>query len=172
MERWLTEKYPQNKFIARVYGFKLPLLGGGPVRLNPMKMCLRTMYVVMTTGVAIVFPYFNEVLGVLGAISFWPLAVYFPVEMRILQKKTRVGTRPWLLLRVFSFVSLLVSLSSLVGSIYGLVGAKFRWSQLILKCEKNYLFKEIFLIIFFGVGAISFQIISSIINLSDAGILL
>ncbi|KAL1206114.1 putative amino acid permease 7 [Cardamine amara subsp. amara] len=124
MERWLIEKYPQNKFLARFYSFKLPLLGGGPVRLNPMKMCLRTMYVVMTTGVAIVFPYFNEVLGVLGAITFWPLAVYFPVEMCILQKKIRVWTRPWLILRVLSFVFLLVSLSSLVGSIYGLVGAK------------------------------------------------
>ncbi|VYS67724.1 unnamed protein product [Arabidopsis thaliana] len=125
VERLLTKKYPQNKFIARFYGFKLPLLRGETVRLNPMRMCLRTMYVLITTGVAVMFPYFNEVLGVVGALAFWPLAVYFPVEMCILQKKIRSWTRPWLLLRGFSFVCLLVCLLSLVGSIYGLVGAKF-----------------------------------------------
>ncbi|XP_010421188.1 PREDICTED: probable amino acid permease 7 isoform X1 [Camelina sativa] len=124
IERWLTERYPQNKFIARFYGFKLPMLRGGTVRWNPMRVCLRTMYVVTTTGAALMFPYFNEVLGVLGAFGFWPLAVYYPVEMCILQKKIRSWTRPWLLLRGFSFVCLIVCLLSLVGSIYGLVGAK------------------------------------------------
>ncbi|XP_019098006.1 PREDICTED: probable amino acid permease 7 isoform X1 [Camelina sativa] len=99
MEISLTEKYPQKKFIARFYDFKLPMLRGGTVRLNPMRMCVRTIYVVITTGVAVMFPYFNEVLGVLGAIGFWPLAVYFPVEMCIMQKKIQSWTRPWLLLR-------------------------------------------------------------------------
>ncbi|XP_010421187.1 PREDICTED: probable amino acid permease 7 [Camelina sativa] len=125
MERCLTDKYPQNKFIANFYDFKLPILRGGTARLNPMRICLRTMYVVITTGVAVMFPYFNEVLGVLGAIGFWPLAVYFPVEMCIMQKKIQSWTRPWLLLRGVSFVCLLVCLLCLVGSIYGLVGAKF-----------------------------------------------
>ncbi|VVB17442.1 unnamed protein product [Arabis nemorensis] len=125
MERWLTEKYPQNNFITSFYGLKSPWLRGGSVRLNPMRMCLRTIYVAMITGVAIVFPYFNEVLGVVGALGFWPFAVYFPVEMCILQKKIQVWTRPWLLLRGFSFVCLLVSLLSFVGSIHGLFGAKF-----------------------------------------------
>ncbi|KFK41629.1 hypothetical protein AALP_AA2G152600 [Arabis alpina] len=124
MERWLTEEYPQNNFNARFSGLKLPLLGG-TVRLSPMRMYLRTIYVVIITGISIVFPYFNEVLGVVGALGFWPLAVYFPVEMCILQKKIRVWTRPWLLLRGFSFVCLLVSLLAFVGSIHGLVGAKF-----------------------------------------------
>ncbi|EOA22087.1 hypothetical protein CARUB_v10002630mg [Capsella rubella] len=124
MERWLSEKYPQNKFISRFYVLKLPMLRGETVRLNPMRLCMRTVYVVITTGVAVMFPYFNEVLGVLGAIGFWPLAVYFPVEMCIMQKKIQSWTRPWLLLRGFSFVCLFVCLLSLVGSIYGLVGAK------------------------------------------------
>ena len=81
---------------------------------------------VIITGVSILFPYFNEVLGVLGAVGFWPLAVYFPVEMCILQKKIPVWTRQWILLRAFSFVCLLVSVLALVGSIYGLVAAKLR----------------------------------------------
>ncbi|CAN6970288.1 unnamed protein product [Brassica rapa subsp. trilocularis] len=126
MERVLTERYPQNKLITKFYGFKLPSSRGVTVTLNPMRLCLRTTYVVIITGVSILFPYFNEVLGVLGAVGFWPLAVYFPVEICILRKKIPVWTRKWLLLRGFSFVCLLVSLLALVGSIYGLVAAKLR----------------------------------------------
>ncbi|CAN7089802.1 unnamed protein product [Brassica rapa subsp. narinosa] len=126
MERVLTERYPQNKLITKFYGFKLPSSRGVTVTLSPMRLCLRTTYVVMITGVSILFPYFNEVLGVLGAVGFWPLAVYFPVEICILRKKIPVWTRKWLLLRGFSFVCLLVSLLALVGSIYGLVAAKLR----------------------------------------------
>ncbi|KAH0856348.1 hypothetical protein HID58_084609, partial [Brassica napus] len=124
MERVLTERYPQNKLISKFYGFKLPSSRGVTVTLSPMRLCLRTTYVVIITGVSILFPYFNEVLGVLGAVGFWPLAVYFPVEMCILQKKIPVWTRQWILLRAFSFVCLLVSVLALVGSIYGLVAAK------------------------------------------------
>ncbi|WZZ12342.1 hypothetical protein YC2023_105431 [Brassica napus] len=126
MERVLTERYPQNKLITKFYGFKLPSSRGVTVTLSPMRLCLRTTYVVIITGVSILFPYFNEVLGVLGAVGFWPLAVYFPVEMCILRKKIPVWTRKWLLLRGFSFVCLLVSVLALVGSIYGLVAAKLR----------------------------------------------
>ncbi|XP_009141759.1 probable amino acid permease 7 [Brassica rapa] len=126
MERVLTERYPQNKLITKFYGFKLPSSRGVTVTLSPMRLCLRTTYVVIITGVSILFPYFNEVLGVLGAVGFWPLAVYFPVEICILRKKIPVWTRKWLLLRGFSFVCLLVSLLALVGSIYGLVAAKLR----------------------------------------------
>ncbi|XP_013607422.1 PREDICTED: probable amino acid permease 7 isoform X3 [Brassica oleracea var. oleracea] len=126
MERVLTERYPQNKLISKFYGFKLPSSRGVTVTLSPMRLCLRTTYVVIITGVSILFPYFNEVLGVLGAVGFWPLAVYFPVEMCILQKKIPVWTRQWILLRAFSFVCLLVSVLALVGSIYGLVAAKLR----------------------------------------------
>ncbi|KAL0718247.1 hypothetical protein Bca4012_067569 [Brassica carinata] len=123
MERVLTDKYPQNKFITKSYGLSSQ---GVTVRVNPMRLCLRTMYVVIITGVSMLFPYFNEVLGVLGALAFWPLAVYFPVEMCILQKKIPVWTRQWILLRAFSLVCLLVSVLALVGSVYGLVGAKLR----------------------------------------------
>ncbi|CAH8363425.1 unnamed protein product [Eruca vesicaria subsp. sativa] len=126
MERGLTERYPQNKFITKFYELKLPSSRGVVVTLSPMRLCLRTMYVVIITGVSMLFPYFNEVLGVLGALGFWPLAVYFPVEICILQKKIPVWTRQWILLRAFSLVCLLVSVLALVGSIYGLVGAKLR----------------------------------------------
>lgn len=33
--------------------------------------------------------FFNEVLALLGALGFWPLKVYFPIEMYIAQKGVR-----------------------------------------------------------------------------------
>ena len=40
---------------------------------------------VMVTVLAMAMPFFNEMLALLGAIGFWPLGVYFPVEMYIAQ---------------------------------------------------------------------------------------
>ena len=33
---------------------------------------------VSTTCIALLFPSFNDMLGVIGAVKFWPLGVYFP----------------------------------------------------------------------------------------------
>lgn len=70
------------------------------------------------------FPYFNQVLGILGALNFWPMTIYFPVEMYIVQRKIGAWTRKWILLEGFSMVCLIVSLLGLIGSIEGIVKAK------------------------------------------------
>ncbi|KAI8008865.1 putative amino acid permease 7 [Camellia lanceoleosa] len=79
-KRWITKKLPDNEFLNNVYTIKIPML---PVfKLNLLRLCFRTTYVASTTGIALLFPYFNDVLGVLGALNFWPLAIYFPMEIR------------------------------------------------------------------------------------------
>ncbi|CAN6450490.1 unnamed protein product [Victoria cruziana] len=78
-EKWLSSKYPNQGFINKFYTIKIPCLP--PYRTNFFRICFRTAYVASTTGIAMLFPYFNEVLGVLGALNFWPLAIYFPVQM-------------------------------------------------------------------------------------------
>lgn len=78
-----------------------------------------------TTGIAMVFPYFNSVLGLLGAINFWPLAIYFPVEMYFVQKKVVPWTRKWVVLRIFSSFGFLVTVISFMGSVVGLFSARF-----------------------------------------------
>ena len=122
VERWFTRKFPDTVFVNKFYIIKLPLLP--PLRINLLRICFRTTYVISTTGIALIFPYFNQVLGVLGALNFWPLAIYFPVEMYFVQKKIEAWTRKWIVLRMFSFVCLLVSIISLVGSVQGLISAK------------------------------------------------
>lgn len=122
VERWLTNKFPDSQFLKNFYDFKLPLL---PVfQLNLFRLCFRTTYVATTTGIALLFPYFNEILGVLGAVNLWPLAIYFPVEMYIIQKKVEAWSKKWVILEIFSGVLMVVSLVALVGSVAGLIQAK------------------------------------------------
>ncbi|XP_057842864.1 amino acid permease 3 isoform X4 [Cryptomeria japonica] len=64
---------------------------------------------------------FNDVLGLLGAINFWPLAVHFPVAMYMVKNKVQQWTITWFLLQAFSFICLLVSVATALGSIVGLI---------------------------------------------------
>ncbi|KAJ6802920.1 putative amino acid permease 7 [Iris pallida] len=121
-DRWFTGRFPNSRFVNKFYTVKFPCLP--PYKLNLLRLCYRTLYVASTTGLAMVFPYFNDILGVLGALNFWPLAIYFPVEMYFVQKKIGSWTRKWIVLEVFSVVCLIVSIFALVGSVEGLLNAK------------------------------------------------
>lgn len=122
MEGWAAKKFPNSSFVNEFYSVKVPLLP--TLQLNILRLCFRTAYVASTIGIGMIFPYFNQILGLLGASTFWPLAIYFPVEMYIVQKKMMVWTTKGILLRTFSVACLLVSLVALAGSVEGLVSAK------------------------------------------------
>jgi hypothetical protein len=122
VEGWFSRKFPSSGFVNNFHSFKLPLIP--PLHINLFRLCFRTVYVASTTAVAMAFPYFNQVLGVLGALNFWPLAIYFPVEMYFVQKKIGAWTRKWIVLRTFSFACLLITIAGLLGSIEGLISAK------------------------------------------------
>ncbi|XP_062079140.1 probable amino acid permease 7 isoform X2 [Humulus lupulus] len=122
VEKWFIRKFPDSAFVNNFHTVKIPLLP--PVQLNSLRLCFRTAYVLSTTGLAMLFPYFNQVLGVLGALNFWPLAIYFPVEMYFIQRKIVAWSRKWIVLRTFSFFCFLVTVVGLIGSLEGLVTAK------------------------------------------------
>ncbi|RZC00087.1 putative amino acid permease 7 isoform D [Glycine soja] len=118
VDRWASRKFPNSGFVNNFYRVKLPLLPG--FQLNLFRFCFRTTYVISTIGLAIFFPYFNQILGVLGAINFWPLAIYFPVEMYFVQQKIAAWSSKWIVLRTFSFACFLVTVMGLVGSLEGI----------------------------------------------------
>ncbi|XP_031116896.1 probable amino acid permease 7 [Ipomoea triloba] len=122
-EKLLLKKLPQNHFFVRDYNLKLnkhlPAF-----RFSFLRVIFRTTYVAIITGIAILFPYFNQVVGVAGAITFWPIVVYFPVEMYLKQKRIESWTTKKILLRTYSYVCLVVILFALVGSIRGLIIAR------------------------------------------------
>lgn len=119
MEKWFANKFPSSRLVRsdtkQVHG----------LRLNPLRLCLRTAYVGFTTGFSIIFPYFNQVIGVAGALTFWPIIVYFPVEMYLVQKNIGPWTKKSIAFRIYSFITFLVILFAFVGSIKGLMDAKF-----------------------------------------------
>ncbi|KAH7860001.1 hypothetical protein Vadar_008047 [Vaccinium darrowii] len=123
LEKLIAEKFPNSGFIHENYVLRAPVLPA--FRVNFLRLCFRTAYVAFITGIAIAFPYFNQVVGVAGSLNFWPLVIYFPVEMYIAQMDIRAWTRKWVVLRVFTIVCLMVTLFALVGSIEGLIKARF-----------------------------------------------
>lgn len=123
IEGYIRDRFPTSSFVNDNYLFKL--WGLPPIELNLLRLTFRTAYVASTTALAMAFPYFNQVLGVLGALNFWPITIYFPVEIYIKKHKVGGWSKQGLLLRVFSFVLFLLSVAALVGSVEGLLSATF-----------------------------------------------
>ncbi|TKW09702.1 hypothetical protein SEVIR_6G120100v4 [Setaria viridis] len=89
--------------------------------VSPIRLAWRTAYVCVTTAVAMLLPFFGSVVGFIGAVSFWPLTVYFPVEMYIAQRRVPRRSTRWLLLHALSAGCLVVSIAAAAGSIAGVV---------------------------------------------------
>ncbi|KAF3434524.1 hypothetical protein FNV43_RR21609 [Rhamnella rubrinervis] len=119
VEDWSNKQWPECEFIAREYPITIPLFGTWS--LNLFRSIWRTMYVIVTTTLGVTFPFFNDVLGLFGAASFWPLTVYFPIEMHISQAKIPTYSFKWLWLRSLSLVCLVLSLIAAAASIQGIV---------------------------------------------------
>lgn len=144
-EQWFAKKFPNSGFISKFYTIRPPFLPS--FHINLFRLFFRTLYVVSTTGLAIAFPYFNSILGVVGAINFWPLAIYFPLEMYLLRRNIGAWTRKWVVLRTLSLCCFLLTVVGLLGSLISLIKAKFHvWLcsrfrvDLILKswCKMHY----------------------------------
>ncbi|KAE9610214.1 hypothetical protein Lal_00006649 [Lupinus albus] len=90
-------------------------------KLNLFRLVWRTMFVILTTVVSMLLPFFNGIVGVIGSLGFWPLTVYFPVEMYISQKKIPKWSNRWISLQIFSVGCLTVSVVAAVGSVAGVL---------------------------------------------------
>lgn len=119
VEGWSKQKWPESKFITKEYMINLSPLG--LFNFSFYRLVWRTSYVVFTTILAMLFPFFNDFVGLLGAASFWPLTVYFPIQMYIAQAKIPKYSFTWIWLKILSFVCLIISLLAAAGSVQGLI---------------------------------------------------
>lgn len=119
VESWAGNKWPKSNFIHKEYSLRIPLMGTLP--LNLFRLIWRTMFVIFTTVVAMLLPFFNDIVGLIGALGFWPLTVHFPVEMYMRQAMIPKWSRKWLLLKLLSAFCLLISIAAGLGSIEGVV---------------------------------------------------
>ncbi|GER49681.1 amino acid permease [Striga asiatica] len=113
VEKWASSTWPNNcHFISREISF-----AGRAYKFN----IFRCAFVVLTTVISMLLPFFNDVVGILGAFGFWPLTVYFPVEMYIAQKKIEKWSKRWICLQMLSFACLVISVAAAAGSVAGVV---------------------------------------------------
>ncbi|KAL3513694.1 hypothetical protein ACH5RR_026411 [Cinchona calisaya] len=119
IEKTATEWFPENKFIIKE--IEMPIFGFKPFKLNLFRLVWRTIFVIVTTIISMLMPFFNDVVGILGAFGFWPLTVYFPVEMYIVQKKIPKWSTRWLCLQILSMACLIISVAAAAGSFAGVV---------------------------------------------------
>ncbi|KAF7064381.1 hypothetical protein CFC21_070712 [Triticum aestivum] len=113
VQRWAAARWPESDFVTRV----------GPFALSALRLVWRSAFVCLTTLVAMAMPSFGAIVGLMGALSFWPLTVYFPVEMYMKQRAVARGSARWLCLKALTVGCLVVSVAATVGSIAGMVGA-------------------------------------------------
>ncbi|MED6217941.1 Amino acid permease 6 [Stylosanthes scabra] len=115
VEKWSKEKWSNSQFVNAEYS-----LCGTTFSVNFFRLVWRTLYVIFTALIAMLFPFFNDFLGLIGSLSFWPLTVYFPIEMYIKQSNMQRFSFTWTWLKILSCACLIVSIISAAGSIQGL----------------------------------------------------
>lgn len=119
VENWCRARWPHSNFIAKEYYVNLPLVG--TFRMNMFRLIWRTAFVTFSTVMAILLPFFNSIVGLIGAFSFWPLTVYFPVEMYMKQAKVPRFSLVWFALKLLSGFCLIVTLVAIAGSVEGII---------------------------------------------------
>ncbi|WMV34432.1 hypothetical protein MTR67_027817 [Solanum verrucosum] len=119
VEKTATQWYPDSKIITKE--IDVPIPGFKPFKLNLFRLVWRTIFVIITTVISMLMPFFNDVVGILGAFGFWPLTVYFPVEMYIVQKRITKWSGRWICLQILSGACLVISIAAAAGSFAGVV---------------------------------------------------
>ncbi|PIN03761.1 Amino acid transporter [Handroanthus impetiginosus] len=119
IEKTASEWFPNSNFIARE--ITIPIPGHKPYKLKLFRLVWRTIFVLITTIISMLMPFDSDVIKIFGALEFWPLAVYFPLEMYIVQKRIPKWSARWTTLQILSIACLVISIAALVGSSAGVV---------------------------------------------------
>ncbi|KAG9457129.1 hypothetical protein H6P81_001637 [Aristolochia fimbriata] len=120
VEKWAAERWPKSRFIANEATVPFPCHKPG-FKISLFRLVWRSLFVVLTTVISMLLPFFNDVVGILGALGFWPLTVYFPVEMYIAQKRIPKWSTRWVCLQILCFTCLIISVCAAAGSVAGVV---------------------------------------------------
>ncbi|CAA2935082.1 amino acid permease 3-like [Olea europaea subsp. europaea] len=117
VEKTASKQFPDSKFITKEV--EIPIPGFKSFKLNLFRLVWRTVFVIITTIISMLMPFFNDIVGILGAFGFWPLTVYFPVEMYMVQKKIPKWSPRWICLQTLSLACLVISVAAAAGSFAG-----------------------------------------------------
>ncbi|CDP05438.1 unnamed protein product, partial [Coffea canephora] len=102
VESFTRHRWPNTGLVNHEYAINMP--GYGVYRVTLFRIIWRTTYVIITTVIAMMFPFFNDIVGLIGALSFWPLTVYFPIKMRIEREKIPIFSFKWVWMQTLSML--------------------------------------------------------------------
>ncbi|XP_044474968.1 amino acid permease 3-like [Mangifera indica] len=89
------------------------------------RLVWKTIFVAITSFMSMLLPSFNDGVGLIGALGFWPFTVYFPVEIYIKEKEKKKEiekwSKKWIWLQILSFTCFIISIAAAIGSIAGFV---------------------------------------------------
>lgn len=118
VETYCQNRWPESKFVNAEHAVKVPFTCD--FCINFLRLVWRTAFVTVTAVTAMILPFFNDFVGLLGAVSFYPLTVYFPIEMYIARRKIPKFSFKWIGLKILCGACLIVSLVGAAGSIKGM----------------------------------------------------
>ncbi|KAJ4831404.1 hypothetical protein Tsubulata_051000 [Turnera subulata] len=122
VEKAAARRFPDNALITKEIRVPIPIPGfGSHMKINAFRLVWRSVYVVICTVISMLLPFFNDIVGLLGALGFWPLTVYFPVEMYISQKKIPKWSTRWICMQTLNLTCLIVTLAAAAGSVAGML---------------------------------------------------
>ncbi|WVY91498.1 hypothetical protein V8G54_037012 [Vigna mungo] len=103
IEKVAAQKFPDSDFITKEFVVRIP--GCKPFQIG------------LEDNFSMLLPFFTDIVGLIGAIAYWPLTVYFPVEMYIVQTKIP----KWICLQMLSGSCFVLAMVAAVGSIAGVL---------------------------------------------------
>ncbi|KAF8026631.1 hypothetical protein BT93_F3196 [Corymbia citriodora subsp. variegata] len=109
-----AEKFPTSQI-------GIPILGRSRYKVNLFRLVWRTVFVIVATVVSMLLPFFIDIIGLLGALNFCLLTVYFPIEIYIKHKNIPKRSTHWVCLQILSAACLTISATAAAGSIAGFV---------------------------------------------------
>lgn len=130
VELFAGQRWSESSFITREYP-----IGFGKMKfnLNLFRLIWRTIFVTIVTVLAMAMPFFNEMLGLLGAVGYWPLTIYFPTQMYITKQKIKRQTLKWFGLQTLNFIFMIVSIAAACAAIHGIHEAFHKYKPFMYK---------------------------------------
>jgi amino acid permease len=113
----LVEDWMENKVCKDVKNPTLRWMTRG----FGLRLLYRSFYVVIVTFLAVLLPFFQSVLGFVGALGFWPMTVFFPVNCWI--RVFRPGKAYRIFLRILDVVCFVITVAVIVASVESMIEA-------------------------------------------------
>ncbi|KAG6541344.1 hypothetical protein Mapa_017287 [Marchantia paleacea] len=115
LEGLVLKRWPKKTFLNNTRSVSIPVVGR--IQLNIFHLVWRTIFVLLTTLFALLLPFFNSIMGLLGALAFFPLSVYFPIRIYMKRTNLQHSTCEWWFLCTLMVICLLVSIGAAIGSV-------------------------------------------------------